>query len=80
MDLELAGKGALVTTVRALYDDLGAVFRTPRAALVELTLTHATSLAADVLAGYRRVRLGGDDRWLALTLGEAPRRESARAA
>jgi hypothetical protein len=35
---------------------------------VELITTHATTLAPDVLAGYRRARLRGDDAWLAATL------------
>lgn len=68
LTLARIGRGALVTTVQVLHAELAQAFRTPRVALVELTLTHATSLAADVLAGYRRVRLGGEDRWLALTL------------
>lgn len=68
LTLARIGKGALVTTVPALYVELAETFRTRRAVLVELTLTHVTSLAADVLAGYRRVRLGGEDRGLALTL------------
>lgn len=82
LTLARIGRGALVTTVRALHAELAEAFDTPRAALVELTLSHATSLAANVLAGYRRVRLGGEDRWLALTLDadNAKVREHARAA
>ncbi len=71
LTLARVGRGALVTTVRALCTELAAAFPTPRATVVELTLTHATSLAGDVLAGYRRVRLGGEDRWLARTLDGA---------
>jgi hypothetical protein len=82
LTLARIGKGALVTTVPVLYAELVQAFRTRRAALVELTLSHATSLAADVLAGYRRVRLGGEEVWLARTIdsGEAPSRERAHAA
>jgi hypothetical protein len=43
---------------------------TSDAVLTELTMTHATMLAPDVLAGYRRARLDGEDAWLAATLGD----------
>lgn len=82
LTLARIGRGALITTVPVLYTELAQAFLTPRAVLVELTLTHATSLAADVLAGYRRVCLGGEDRWFALTLDSdaAAVGERARAA
>jgi hypothetical protein len=47
---------------------------TSDAILTELTMTHATTLAPDVLAGFRRARLGGEDGWLAATLDLEPAR------
>lgn len=41
---------------------------TSDAVLTELTMTHATTLAPDVLAGFRRARVGGEDAWLAARL------------
>ncbi len=78
LTLARIGWGALVTTVRTLHAELELTFRTPRAALKELTLTHAITLAPDILAGYRRVRLGGEAAWLARTLDTAARESAAR--
>ena len=71
LTLARVGRGALVTTIPALHRDLAGAFETSDAVLTELTMTHATTLAPDVLAGFRRARVGGEDAWLAATLDAA---------
>ena len=65
LTLARIGRGALVITIPALHGALAASFPTRDALLTKLTTTHAITLAPDLLAGYRRAGLGGEDRWLA---------------
>ncbi len=48
-----------------------AASRTVHDVLLERATIDATTLAPDVLAGYRRAGLGGEDGWLATALGES---------